>query len=290
MFFLEKYSGRKSRHQCPECEKKHCFTLYVDEIGKPLSEMVGRCDHETSCGYHYKPKEYYADNKLDSPKPSPFTKRTKLQVQNTSFIPIDTLEKSCQKYEANNFIIFLQSIFDQPIIDDLVQRYFIGSSNHWPGSVVFWQIDIDLKIRTGKIMQYDVTTGKRIKEPFDRISWVHSALKLKDFNLSQCLFGEHQLRSYQGQTIGIVESEKTAIIASAIYPDCIWLATGGKMNLHERLKKVLKSKKVILFPDIGAIDAWQKLPFAMCNLNPFKGKPIGYDLGDLLLEEINSRS
>ena len=52
---LEKYTGMKSRHTCPACERKRSFTLYVNEDGEPLNPAVGRCDHESACGYHYTP-------------------------------------------------------------------------------------------------------------------------------------------------------------------------------------------------------------------------------------------
>ena len=38
------------------------FTYYVDESGTPLHPSVGRCNHESSCGYHYTPKEYFHDH------------------------------------------------------------------------------------------------------------------------------------------------------------------------------------------------------------------------------------
>ena len=61
-YHLQKYTGIASRYSCPECGRKRCFTLYIDETGTPLHETVGRCDHESSCGYHYTPKEYFHDH------------------------------------------------------------------------------------------------------------------------------------------------------------------------------------------------------------------------------------
>ena len=34
----------------------------MDENGEYLGEEVGRCDHESSCGYHYKPKDWFRDH------------------------------------------------------------------------------------------------------------------------------------------------------------------------------------------------------------------------------------
>ncbi len=87
----------------------------------------------------------------------------------------------------------------------------------------YLQIDINCKIRTGKIMQYKAFTAKKIKGDQDYITWVHSAMKLYQFNSVQCLFDEHQLRKYNGEIIGVVEGEKTAIIASGFYLEMIWI-------------------------------------------------------------------
>lgn len=41
-------------------------------------------------------------------------------------------------------------------------RYRIGTSNHWPNATIFWQIDQQQKVHTGKIMLYDYHTGHRV--------------------------------------------------------------------------------------------------------------------------------
>ncbi|MDO5483268.1 MAG: PG0870-related protein, partial [Bacteroidaceae bacterium] len=48
-FHLEKYhTGSKTT--CPKCERKACFTRYVDEENEiSFPSHVGKCDHENSC-------------------------------------------------------------------------------------------------------------------------------------------------------------------------------------------------------------------------------------------------
>ena len=62
MVQLEKYHGTKSRHTCPACNSKGVFVRYQNERGEYVSFDVGRCNRESKCGYHYKPKQYFADN------------------------------------------------------------------------------------------------------------------------------------------------------------------------------------------------------------------------------------
>ena len=96
---------------------------------------------------------------------------------------------------------------------------------------------------------------------------MHSLLKQQgllkqDWELTLCLFGEHLLNEYPDRKVALVESEKTAIICAAIMPRFIWLATGGKTQLGDKLE-VLRGREVVAFPDIDAYDTWQE---KLCSL------------------------
>ncbi|MCS2517577.1 PG0870-related protein (plasmid) [Bacteroides thetaiotaomicron] len=54
--------GTATRHTCPKCGDRHSFVYYVDENNVPLHPSVGRCNHESGCGYHYTPKEYFQEH------------------------------------------------------------------------------------------------------------------------------------------------------------------------------------------------------------------------------------
>ena len=41
--------------------------------------------------------------------------------------------------------------------------YHVGTSKHWEGATVFWQIDFTGKIRAGKIMLYNKETHERAR-------------------------------------------------------------------------------------------------------------------------------
>ena len=47
----------------------------------------------------------------------------------------------------------------------------------------------------------------------------------EEWELSQCLFGEHLLSLYPDRTVALVESEKTAVICAGFIPEYVWLAT-----------------------------------------------------------------
>ena len=69
-FILEKYRGISTRYTCPQCGRKHTFTRYIDTENNNnyLSDNVGKCNRLDKCGYHYTPKQYFADNPRERDK------------------------------------------------------------------------------------------------------------------------------------------------------------------------------------------------------------------------------
>ena len=139
-----------------------------------------------------------------------------------------------------------------------MQDYALGATKN--GSIIYWQIDTKGKVRTGKVMKYDPDTGHRVKDG-GGINWIHAIMKKQgllpdDYHLVQCLFGEHLLKMYPTKVVALVESEKSALIASAVYPDYIWLATGGKSQLSIDKLKVLQGRTVVMFPDVDGFEYW----------------------------------
>jgi hypothetical protein len=211
-----------------------------------------------------------------------------------SFIPNEPFKASLKVNDTNHFFKFLVGLFGVDITTNLVSRYFIGTSKFWSGATVFWQIDAGGNIRTGKIMLYNPDTGKRVKEPRSYIAWVHSALKLPEFELNQCFFGEHLLRD-STKPVAIVESEKTAIIASIYLPQFIWLACGSKEGLNVEKSQILKGRNVTLFPDLKAHEKWREKAKQLAHIARFnvsdlletKATPdemqLGLDLADYLI-------
>ena len=91
----------------------------------------------------------------------------------------------------------------------------------------------------------------------------------QDWTLTQCLFGEHLLSASANhdKVVAVVESEKTAVVCAIQYPDCVWLATGGKSQLAIDKMKVLAGRTVILFPDVDGYREWTERTkvFSFCR-------------------------
>lgn len=269
-YHLLKYQGKKTRLTCPQCGRPHCFAPYVDDKENIVGPEYGRCNHEVSCGYVMYPpsepkwNEHYPkyNTSYNRPKTSTITRfpaKAPL-TQSICTIPTEIVQKSVRTKPLSDLLHFLLTLFDFDTINRLVDEYKIGVTKG--GDTVFYQIDQEGKCRTGKVMKYDRETGRRIKDTstVTPITWVHSLLKRqgvlpKEWEISQCLFGEHLLKLYPDRIVCLVESEKTAIICSALIPDCIWLATGGKGQLNDRVE-ILHGRRVIAFPDVDGYETW----------------------------------
>ena len=208
-----------------------------------------------------------------------------------SFHSLELFDKIyCRNLQTDNFTEFLKSKFSKDEVLKATQNYFISSTNHfWNSATVFWQIDNKKHIRSAKIMLYDKDNGKRIKEPYNHINWLHKATKETNFNLCQCLFGLHRINEDYQKTIAIVESEKTAIVMSVFLPDFIWLATGSKGNFKFDLLEPIKNRNIIAYPDKGEFNNWLNkatdlnavgFKIAVSNLLEQTNFENGFDLAD----------
>ena len=189
--------------------------------------------------------------------------------QPTSYIDNELMERTLSNYRINPLFVFLTGIIGKEETERIFRLYKVGTSKKWNGATVYWQIDRYGRVRSGKIMLYNLSDGHRVKEPHSYVSWVHSELHLDNFNMKQCLFGEHLLSQYPSKPVAKVESEKSALIASHFMSDFIWLATGGIHGcFKEESIQVLKNRSVMLCPDLGAFEAWKaKMPMlsAVCS-------------------------
>ena len=239
---------------CPQCDKR-TFVPYLDANNNIVDERkYGRCERINSCGYILYPdnKESIARRKhIPIHKPKPKATFLNAEQRERYFKPTLT------RYDVNHLIMFLRGVFDTNSINKMIEEYYIGTHDHFSGgAAVFWQIDRFGYIHRGKVMQYDQNTGKRKKiNGKGLVTYIHSLNDLGDLPV-QCLFGEHLLSKYPNMFVGIVESEKTAIIASGVFKDCIMLATGGCSNFTPAMCQALRGRNVVLFPDNGKFDEW----------------------------------
>jgi hypothetical protein len=178
-------------------------------------------------------------------------------------------------------------------IQQVLADYHVGHGNN--GHTIFWQLDENGHIRTGKMMKYR-EDGHRDKQASWNFDWIHSSLErgtpqrddhgqimrdehgdviyntdafrhLYDTDRQEAritFFGMHltQAMMYRHATIKLVESEKTAILMAIAYGNSasdLWIACGGlEMLTRERLKPLTdQGRRIILYPDRDGIDKWK---------------------------------
>lgn len=288
---------RQQKFQCPHCGRQKCFVRYVDTYNdySYVSDEVGKCDHQNSCGYHYKPSDYYRDNAWlrDNPAkrivPNPPKPKPLPPLQPLSMDLVALFHRPQSDFWQWFTTTCVEKLKLKPeLVQQVYEDYRIGCTRE--GNVIFWQIDRHFCLRTGKIMRYG-TDGHRIGNP----KWVHSELiRLKllrpDWPLYQCLFGEHLLAKYPDKTVCLVEGEKTACVMAAYMPQCLWLATGGCGGLTAEKLECLRGKKVRIFPDSGFYEKWKEKVQHITGIDYYidasmESQPHNTDLCDKLLEE-----
>lgn len=190
-------------------------------------------------------------------------------------LPMDMV-KSRESYEANNLVAWMLQIRWDSIqrrrLPEVLSDYHIGTTRK--GWTIWWQIDEQQRVRTGKMMEYK-DDGHRVKDEGYHSDWIHSALfrdkRHPEYDedkqeMHQCLFGLHLLDRYKrkgiDQQVCLVESEKTAILMATAYGNNakqVWMACGGLENLtNDRLRPLLEQeRKIVIYPDRDGIDKWK---------------------------------
>ena len=189
-----------------------------------------------------------------------------------AFIPLspELVDKSLSTQSTFCQSLVNESYLTAPQMHHAADRYRLGASKE--GRVIFWEIDEQQRVHTGKLMHYqpDCHRDKTLNP-----TWVHAILKdqLPDgFTLQHCLFGLHLLSD--NKTVCIVESEKTAVILSELFPDFVWLSCGGLQMFKPELLAPLVNHKIMIFPDTDetgeAFKTWSDITQQTAKLYPFQ--------------------
>lgn len=268
---FEKAPAKKGT--CPSCEHKGEFRYYIG-----LPREYGICERVNNCGYHKKPDESIKVNNEMSPKklepkiifPDPELCRLAINNQMSSFHIFCTGEKlnipkeHLEKWNVGSKLNGRTNIFETAYVYQNIHKKYVN--------IRYFEYSSNCK-------------RNKVQRPY--------SLKAPDTNskYSICLYGEHLLN--KDKIICLVESEKTAVIASFYYPDFDWLATGGKSGLTDEKIQVLFNREIYYLNDadqagnknstIDKLKAYQ-LNFKKVNLFPERND--GYDIADAIIDGI----
>ena len=290
---LTKKAVRKTA--CPSCGRKKCFVRYVDTHHHfdYVDDTVGKCDHQHSCNYHYTPHDYFRDHPdrqerrptaviLPPPPPPRPLQPLPMELVTRSHSPRSTfwqwLTGDCARRLA----------LDPQVVRRVYDNYLIGATRQ--SDVIFWQVDEQGRVRSGHVMQYGPDGHRLGYQGWTHLPLIREGLLPLDWQLYQCLYGQHLLPLRRQATVCIVESEKTALVMAARHPDQLWLATGGSGGLSAEKLDCLRGRHVCLFPDSGCYEKWRTVMQHTTGIHytitdQLEQYPPNTDLVDILLGE-----
>lgn len=255
-----KYSLRQYRQGgkdiCPECEQRS-FVPYIDnETGEILHPICGRCDHEQSCGYHLTPSDFFKQN--------PESRQTGLS-RNVYLKPTPTIidwgntsewiaRQSVEEAMKCDFAKGLLNFFDTDNVAQAISRYHVQNLN---GNTAYPCISVDGRVADVMVLNYgeDLHRGRICYHYYKN----KEQLKLdypNGYKYEPCFFGEHLLTEQSDSNVGIVESQKSAVICSIVFPSMVWLATCGCGNFKMSKMEALRDRRIFVYPDKGSEDKW----------------------------------
>jgi hypothetical protein len=270
-----------------------------------ISDIVGKCNRLDKCGYHYTPHQYFTDNPWKRETPRKEERSFVLfhrKNERTNSTPPPEPTKRCaglprrvldaSMRENCAYIAWLESRFGSERALQIADEYYVGGI---ADRAIFWQVDGEGCIRTGKIMAYDEHTGKRLKGE-GTVDWVHAVMRREGslpegWELVQCMYGEHLLGRRPEAVVALAEGAKTAHIGALLMPTMVWVAVDSMMSLSRDMLAVLKGRKVVLFPDEGkGYKIWSEKIEAIARDVGFdyavsefmEGRASGSDIADII--------
>jgi len=325
---MYKYSlDSKEKFTCPECGAYNRFVKFVDnKTGIYLDGDFGKCDRIDSCGYELRPDNCYINDSECSTK----HKVRSLYDSDDINDHIESLRNfNKPEMKANIFFMELIKLFGIDKAYEAIEKYQLET--FWDGAV-FYPYFFDDNLKSAKVMWYDENLHrlKYNREEKDykvrdnnyrkQFKWLHKfnyhsddgdhyrSNTDDDFDFCVGLFGWDLLKG-NDKTICCVEAEKTAVIMSIVYPEFIWVATGGLLNLQPHKFPYYNYRKWLFFADLGKYEDetikkyWMKqvdkisenYSFTVCDFINYKPPKIsnhefkrcidkGYDIADFVLD------
>ena len=191
-----------------------------------------------------------------------------IQQTKTLYLPLETPAELMKNTGSSNLVRWLYSLpwndEQRGRLPKMIRNYAVGVSRD--GLTVFWQIDEQARVHTGKMMRYK-PDGHRDKDSDYNFDWVHSKLfrqgiyNQEEYDYETCLFGQHLLPFCPDAQIHLVESEKTALIMATYYGNMsrnLWLATGGLQFFDRKHIQVLidQGRDIVVYPDKDGSWIW----------------------------------
>lgn len=182
---------------------------------------------------------------------------------------VKRLEKDAEQTALFNFLCRL---FPADEVRRVFRLYQVGATKEFKAAApamasAFPYLNAGGQCVDVHLMPYDAD-GHRRKTGYSQ-NWLMARKKQSDRRAKWPLFGEHLLSLNPSAPVGIVESEKTALIASICAPGYVWTATASLNNLNARRCAALDGRDCYIFPDADGLEQWREKA-ADLNASGFK--------------------
>lgn len=274
-FRLEKHPKKKGA--CPSCGHPKVFRYYEDLEGNTL-ESFGICDRANNCGYHATPKGIKFEGKEVPPQPEPVQVYPEGDVLDRIQSALTRTHSALHEFAATMLGISMKHF----------RKWGVGTEFK---NTVFAFQDRTGRMVNAKYFLYG-KDGKRNKK-FEAFSLKQGDDPLKRYMI--CLFGEHLLDPEKKRTVIIVESEKSAVLASWFYPEFDWLACGANTGLSDAKIPAVFGRHVIWLCDADAAGRPGKSNSSLRKLaayhvkhqviDAFPNRTDGYDIADHIVDQ-----
>jgi len=264
-------------------KKKNIYKCFVCGKGGDVIRLVQDYDNKTfieACDWLV--NEFHViliENKPSAKSASSVVDKTEKSASSApSVVPLDysLVEKSLSLDSQFCKSVVSAGYLSESQLRHAASRYRLGCSKD--GGVIFWEIDNQQRVHTGKIMYYQSDCHR---DKSHTPTWVHSLMKDKlpgNYELQHCLFGLHLLLNKSVSSVKsvvcIVESEKSAVILSEKFPYFVWLSCGGLQMFKPELLAPLVNHKVVIFPDTDetgeAFRQWSQVSLDAQRLYKFR--------------------
>ena len=217
------------------------------------------------------------NNIIEKAKQAEARRLENIQQVKTLYLPLETPAELMKNTGSSNLVRWLYSLpwndEQRGRLPKMIRNYAVGVSRD--GLTVFWQIDEQARVHTGKMMRYK-PDGHRDKDSDYNFDWVHSKLfrqgiyNQDEYDYETCLFGQHLLPFCPDAQIHLVESEKTALIMATYYGNMsrnLWLATGGLQFFDRKHIQVLidQGRDIVVYPDKDGSWIWSDRTLQLCK-------------------------
>ncbi len=234
-FELEQHPKRKGK--CPQCGHNQVFRFYQDLEGNRI-DTAGRCERVNSCGYHKTPTgEDVVQRQIftETPKEVKVIHPSK-ELRKSFWFAVNQQGSPLHKYLINVL----------GISPEHLKKWFVGSEfKHGKVLTVFVFVNRFQKCVNAKWFFYQ-DNGKRNKT-YTAHSLKQPEDQTKKYEI--CLYGEHLLDTEKQKPVAVVESEKTALIASYFFEDVDWIAISSKNGLTGEKIQALFGRKIYFLCD-----------------------------------------